>query len=103
MTAPKVLHVEDSFDDRYLFARAAERAEVSFRVLTVEDGQQAIEYLKGVKTFANRKKFPVPELVLLDLKMPVLGGFEVLEWIRKQSKFRDLPVFVFTSSYQHAD
>jgi CheY-like chemotaxis protein len=103
MTARKLLYVEDSFDDRYLFIKAAERAEVSFRVLMVEDGQEAIDYLSGAKTFADRKKFPVPELVLLDLKMPGVGGFEVLDWIRAQSTFRELPVFVFTSSYQHVD
>lgn|SRR5688572_14535715 len=100
---PIILHVEDSEDDRFLFGKACELAPTSFLVQTVENGRQAIDYLTGKGAFANRTTFPFPDLVLLDLKMPVMDGFALLHWMRKQAAFEELPVVVFTSSYQHID
>ncbi|HKQ39350.1 MAG TPA: response regulator [Verrucomicrobiae bacterium] len=97
-----VLHVEDSLDDRYLFQRAAEVAGVNFAVYAVEHGQEAVDYLAGTGKYTRREQFPLPGLLLLDLKMPVMDGFELLEWLRKH-RLKDLPAVVFTSSYQHVD
>ena len=98
-----ILYVEDSADDRFLFQKAAELAHVEFVVRTVEHGREAIDYLRGSARFGNRNAFPFPDLVLLDLKMPVMDGFDFLHWMREQSTHKNLPVVVFTSSYQHAD
>lgn len=100
---PVILYVEDSEDDRFLFGKASEMAQVSFRVQTVDDGRQGIDYLLGKAAYADRDAFPFPDLVLLDLKMPIVDGFGVLHWLRKQPAFEQLAVVVFTSSYQHID
>ena len=100
---PIILYVEDNQDDRFLFGKASEAAQVSYHVLTVEHGKEAIDYLTGAGEFANRDEFPLPTLVLLDLKMPILDGWGVLHWIREQPALEELPVVVFTSSYQHMD
>ena len=98
-----VLYVEDSPDDQFLFRKAAELAHVRFAVHTVEHGKDAIAYLTGAPPYQDRAAFPFPGLLLLDLKMPVMDGFGLLHWIREESTFKDLPIVVFTSSYQHAD
>ena len=69
----------------------------------VADGQEAVDYLAGHEQFADRRQFPFPSLVLLDLKLPRLDGFEVLKWIRETAGLRDLPVIICTSSAQEDD
>ena len=102
-TAPALLYVEDNLDDRVLFKMACKQANVPFRLLSAEHGKEAVDYLSGAGPFANRRDFPLPDAVLLDVKMPFLDGFDVLCWIRGQRSLENLPVFIFTSSYQHAD
>jgi CheY-like chemotaxis protein len=63
-----------------------------------KDGEEAIAYLSGAGMYAERKRFPMPDLVLLDLKMPGRDGFEVLEWIRSRGELGGLPVIVMTTS-----
>lgn len=97
-----ILVVEDNDDDAFLLERAGKQAGVSsFRFVT--DGQQAIDYLKGCGQFADREKFPMPFLVLLDLKLPFVSGFEVLTWIRQQPNLCTLVVIVLTSSKESRD
>ena len=103
MNPPVLLHVEDNLDDRILFGQAQLLAGASFRLYPVEHGQAAVDYLKAASSGADSAKFPMPDTVLLDLKMPVLDGFGVLHWIRAQRALQGLPVLVFTSSYQHSD
>jgi two-component system response regulator len=103
MKTPVVLCVDDSFDDRVLFTQACEQAKASFRLYWAEQGQDAIDYLSAARHYADRAQFPIPDGVVLDLKMPVLDGFGVLHWIREQQHFLHLPVFILTSSYQHTD
>jgi CheY-like chemotaxis protein len=67
------------------------------------DGDQAIAYLNGAGAFTDRKEYPFPDLVLLDLKMPRLDGFEVLEWIRSNPLTMSLPVVVLAGSSFRAD
>ena len=77
-----VLLADDSEDDRMLFELALRKVPGMRLVGTVLDGDQAISYLAGRAEFEDRKKFPFPDLVFLDLKMPRVTGFEVLDWLR---------------------
>lgn len=102
-TSPALLYVEDNLDDRVLFNMACKRGNVPFRLLSAEHGKEAVDYLSGSGQYGNRQDFPFPDAVLLDVKMPFLDGFGVLHWIREQRSLEELPVFIFTSSYQHVD
>lgn len=102
-TLGAILLVEDNEDDVLLMKRALKAAGVTNSLHVVEDGQQAIDYLAGVGDYNNRKTFPLPHLVFLDLKLPLKSGHEVLEWIRKQSCFNSLVVIVLTSSGAQSD
>jgi CheY-like chemotaxis protein len=70
---------------------------------SVSDGDQAINYLRGLNEYADRARFPLPFLLLLDLKMPGTDGFEVLQWVRSQADLKRLLVVVLTSSNLQAD
>src|SRR5689334_1986999 len=98
-----VLHVEDDANDVFFVQRAFEKAEVGVRLHRVEDGQQALDYLGGIGAYRDRASFPMPDLVLLDLKLPLLSGFEVLEWARAREQFRELPICILSSSDQAED
>ena len=100
---PFILLVEDRGDDILLIQRAFHRAGLTYALQVVRDGDEAIEYLSGSGNFSNRLEYPLPWLVLLDLKMPRLDGFEVLKWLRSQAGFRSLIVVVLTSSDQMKD
>jgi CheY-like chemotaxis protein len=94
-----VLIADDSTDDRFLLRNAMQRASRLRIVAEVADGSEVISYLKGRDAYADRAKYPIPDLLLLDLKMPLMDGFEVLEWMRTQS-FPGLAVVVLTDSMQ---
>src|SRR5262249_39116010 len=81
-----------------LIRRAFDKAEIPNPLQVVRNGEEAMAYLAGEKEFANRAEFPLPKLILLDLKMPGLDGFEVLKWIRSQPGLKGLIVVVLTSS-----
>ena len=98
-----VLHVEDDSNDVLLFQHACQKAGVPLNLKNVSDGDEAIAYLEGNSNYSDRELNPLPRLVLLDLKMPRVSGFDVLAWMRKDQKFRDLPVVVLTSSNHAAD
>jgi CheY-like chemotaxis protein len=98
MKPTAVLHVEDDPNDAFLLKHALRKAELPLEIQHVSDGQQAIDYLSGTGAFSDRANFPLPRLVLLDLKLPLLNGFEVLAWARSRSDFLSLPVFVLSSS-----
>jgi len=75
------------------------------QLLVVSDGQQAIDYLSGKEAYADRHKFPLPQVILLDVKMPRVNGFEFLKWLRHQSPgdLRLLPVIIMSSSDEPSD
>ena len=98
-----ILIVEDREDDIILMRRAFEKASLINPIQIVRNGEEAVAYLKGEGTFANRAEYPLPSLVLLDLKLPGMDGFEVLSWIRRQEGICGLPVVVLTSSSQIRD
>jgi CheY-like chemotaxis protein len=95
--------VEDREDDILLMRKAFQMASLANPLQIVRDGAEAIAYLSGEAKYANRAEYPLPVLVLLDLKMPGVDGFEVLKWIRQQEGIRGLPVVVLTSSSEIRD
>jgi CheY-like chemotaxis protein len=98
-----ILLVEDREDDVLLIKKSFERAHLTNPVQVARDGDEAIAYLSGEGEFGNRADNPLPILILLDLKMPKVGGFEVLSWVRKQEELRAIPVIVLTCSDQIRD
>lgn len=98
-----VLAAEDEETDRFILQRAFSRAELTCPLTLVADGQQAIDYLCGGAPFSDRKVHPFPALLLLDLKMPRMTGFDVLEWLGARPEFNCLPVVVLTSSAHASD
>jgi CheY-like chemotaxis protein len=93
-----LLHIDDDPNDLELFQAAARKAKVQFSVRNVADGEQAMAYLSGRGIYADRKRYPLPALVLLDLKMPRATGFDVLSWIRNHPEVGNVPVVVFSGS-----
>jgi|SRR5687767_9765573 len=102
-SATTILHADDSEDDRQLLLYAVHKADSPFDLQSVEDGQMAADYLGGVGDYGDRKRFPVPVLLLLDIKMPRMNGFDVLAWVRDQPALKTLPVAILSSSYDEAD
>jgi len=101
---PTVLLVEDDPNTVLLIQRACRKAEVGFALKIVEDGELATQYVLGKHRFADRSCFPLPELVLLDLKLPRMSGFEVLAVIRgPSSPMKRTPVVMLASSRQAVD
>jgi CheY-like chemotaxis protein len=98
-----ILLAEDDQNDVVLMRRAFERVGIPNPLLVVSNGQEAVDYLAGKDDYANREKYPLPGLMLLDLKMPWMDGFDVLAWLRSQPQFNELPVVVMTSSKLQAD
>ena len=98
-----ILLAEDDRNDIYLMRRAFEKAGIPNPLFVVCNGQEAVDYLAGTGDYAAREKFPLPGLMLLDLKMPWMDGFDVLAWLRRQRQFDTLPVVVMTSSHLQSD
>src|SRR5205809_6626023 len=98
MNRPTILHVEDDPNDVLLLDHACRKAGIDCEIKRVADGEEAIAYLLGKDEFADRKQYTLPQLILLDLKMPHLSGFDVLQWRRENDKMRTVPVVVLSSS-----
>jgi CheY-like chemotaxis protein len=103
MSAFPILHVEDSPEDVFLLEYAFKRAEIANPVRVVTDGQMALDYLAGVGKFADRAEYPLPCLMLLDLKLPLVMGLEVLERMRRESPLRQIIVIVMSASVNESD
>jgi CheY-like chemotaxis protein len=98
-----ILLAEDREDDILLVHRAFTKGEITNPLFVVRDGDEAISYLSGIGKYGNRAEYPLPDLLLLDLKMPRVDGFEVLRWVRQQAGFSSLRVVVLTASDQIRD
>ena len=98
-----VLHIDDDPNDTMLLQAATRKAAVEFMLHNVEDGEAAIDYLSGEGMYADRNRFQLPSLILLDLKMPRATGFEVLRWIRNHPELGNLPVVVLSGSELQED
>ncbi|HOX59522.1 MAG TPA: response regulator [Candidatus Paceibacterota bacterium] len=98
-----ILVAEDDPTDSYFLERAFKRAGIPIALHFVRDGQEVLDYLQGKGQFADRARHPLPQLVLLDLKMPRLDGFDVLEWVRQQPELSALMMVVFSASNESRD
>lgn len=94
----KILYAEDDPNDVVIFNMAFKRATLPHDLYSVEDGEEAIEWLQGKGKFQDRNQFPVPDVLIVDLKMPRKTGFDVLEWVRSKPELESLPVIVLSSS-----
>jgi CheY-like chemotaxis protein len=93
-----ILVADDDAQDTMLVQMAVERASLNLRLGSVKDGEEAINYLMGRERYADRDAHPFPSMMLLDLKMPRLSGFDVLDFVRGQPGLRQLPIVIFSSS-----
>jgi CheY-like chemotaxis protein len=100
---PTLLIAEDDDNDFVFLERALEIEKFEANIRRARDGEEAIDYLCGENHFADREAHPLPHLLVLDLKMPLVNGFEVLEWLREHSELETLPVVVLSSSEEPAD
>jgi CheY-like chemotaxis protein len=98
-----ILVAEDEDVDVFLLRRAFRRAGLLHNLIDVRDGEKAIQYLMGCPPFDDRVKYPFPQLLLLDIKMPKLNGFDVLAWLAGRPDMRHLRVVVLTSSPLESD
>ena len=98
-----ILLAEDDPNDVLLIQRAFQKAGLKQLLKVVRDGGQAIQYLSGGGIYADREKYPMPYLLLLDLKMPGTDGFEVLQWARAEPETKRLLIVVLTSSNLQSD
>ena len=103
MSSKKILLVEDNTDDVLLTLRALQRADILNEVIVARDGTEAFDYLTSKGQYASRDSSDLPAVVLLDLKMPRMGGLELLEKIRQINQLKFLPVVILTSSNENRD
>lgn len=100
---PTLLLVEDNEEDAFLLRRALRQHQIECLLQVAEDGEAAIDYLAGNGKYADRAQFPLPTLVLLDLKLPYVHGFEVLTWITRQTSPPSYRIIILTSSGEDCD
>lgn len=99
-----ILLVEDDSNDILFIQRAFRRSDLENPgIQVVRDGDEAVAYLSGEGDYANRNIYPLPGMILLDLKLPRRSGLEVLEWLRSQPVLKRIPVVILTSSKEHID
>jgi len=98
-----ILLVEDNPDDVLLIRRAFQKAGIGNPVVALDHGDDAVAYLDGTGTYSDRHRYPLPALMLLDLKLPRRSGLEVLAWVRQHEGLKRLPVVVLTSSRDEGD
>ena len=97
------LLVEDDENDAILLERALKRVDADARLQWVQDGDAAKQYLLGTPPFQDRAAFPMPFVILSDLKMPRCSGLELVQWIRQDPRFQLMPFVMFSSSDQPSD
>ena len=99
----RILVAEDNENDVLILTRAFSKAAPEASVHFVRDGEEAIAYLGGVGRFADRAAYPLPGLLVVDLKMARMDGFEAIEWVRTKSDLRGMPIAVLSSSGDPCD
>ena len=98
-----ILVADDDAHDALLLEITAEKVNLEIPLRTVSDGSAAIDYILGRNAFTDRQANPFPSILLLDLKMPKMSGFDVLQFIRAQPGVRQLPIIIFSSSDDPGD
>jgi len=99
-TRPVILLAEDSADDQFLFRRALNQMGIEIAIVTVSDGPAVIEYLKGESAYADRMAYPMPTMVILDLKLPKVSGLGVLRQMRSRPEWEAIPVVILSGSLE---
>src|SRR5829696_8877827 len=94
----RILVAEDNRDDRWFLEQAFGKAAPGISLNFVQNGQEVLDYLQGQKPFTNREIYPLPAFLILALTMPLMDGFEVIGWVRKQYELSSLPIVVLSSS-----
>jgi CheY-like chemotaxis protein len=98
-----ILLVEDDENDVFFMERAMAKANLDSPIHVARDGQEALDYLAGNGRYADRSSYPLPRCIFLDLKLPFINGFEILEWIRNQPNLAHISVLILTSSPEECD
>jgi CheY-like chemotaxis protein len=98
-----ILLVDDDQNDVLLVQRAIKKAGLPYPIIHRHDGEEAIDYLSGKPPYSDRTKHPLPTLVLLDIKMPKLTGFDVLTWLQGRPELSKIPVIILTASVREED
>jgi CheY-like chemotaxis protein len=98
-----VLYIEDDDNDALFFRRAVAKRGLDVDLRIVQNGLEAIEWLSGKGVYADREAFPIPDVILTDLKLPYYTGFDVLRFVRANPQFQKTPVAIYTSSMLFSD
>ncbi|MBK5276200.1 MAG: response regulator [Desulfuromonadales bacterium] len=98
-----ILLVEDNPDHAVLVMRNLEDFKVANKIIHVDDGQAALDYLYGQGEYADRLRFPIPNLILLDLRLPKVDGLEVLREVKENAELKSIPVVILTTSDAERD
>lgn len=98
-----ILIADDDENDVFFVRRAFERVGLVNPLFVTHDGQEAIDYLQGLPPYQDRAQYPLPGLLLLDLKMPRVNGFDVLSWVTRRPELKELCVVVLSSSSHEED
>lgn len=103
MTRPVLLYVEDEKGDVFFMRYAFDQIGASVSLQIAATGSEAIDYLSGTGVYADRTAHPLPTIILLDINLPGISGFDVLKWLREQPQYTQLPVIMFSSSIRPED
>lgn len=103
MECDLILLAEDDPEHAELARRAFKKYCFVNPLFVVSDGTEVLSYLLGEGRFSNRREYPLPSLLIVDLKMPVMNGFDVIRWVRAHENFKTLPIVVLTSSSDLSD
>ena len=98
-----ILLVEDNEDDILITERAFKEVKIENNLYVVRDGQEALDFIYHKGEYSDKKRYPVPDLILLDIKMPKIDGFQVLEELKKDLEYMRIPVIMLTSSKNQED
>jgi CheY-like chemotaxis protein len=98
-----ILLLEDNPDDVFLMDRAFKKNGINDRLVVLGDGQEGIDYLSGAGRFQDRKAYPLPDVVIADLKMPRKTGLEFLAWVKAHPEAQTIPTILLSTSNQEVD